>query len=642
MKIAHIINPVKVTEKSDLFIAQPITFETMRRAKNTLKDSNLHIDLVYTCYDEDLSIAPNDFIEAPLLNRSVLDIRKFNKKRKLPLIKDILDNLYKASDADYFIYTNVDIALMPNFYSEVKRIIDSGYDAFVINRRTISDNFTSVNDIEKMYADQGEKHPGYDCFIFKREVYEKYNLKDACIGANWIGRVLISNVIAYSNNFKVFEDEHLTFHIGDDRSWKISDFNDYDKNNEDTLKELLSGYIQKGIDISQPLLRLFINQHEVLSLMDSQIRESNKVELNLPKKPEELYGSEFLPSYRWEKPITLRQDPVFIVGYPRSGTTLLQSLLATQNLLTLPETHFFTLVRNCLKVEKGRITLASLEIALEKIREKIRLSKNAEEHLKKLAQDKKLSPKILFEAIVVDNLIDKVDDYKNLSENYWIEKTPDHVLKLDVIHNFYPNAKYIFVLRDPEQAILSRRKNFINESSLRIEVHAKRWMDSLNAIEQFESLHPKSVTFVKLEELVENKEQVVADLCSFIGINFDKQKLKNYNKVAKDLILPWEHWKKDVLQSKVSRRIANNQKILNDDELLPFLNITEEKLKKYGYFTSRYEHIKQIYTALPHNPNMDILLNTFNELVSVRVFKNPIMKFKAYKKMIKAYHQIKE
>ncbi len=41
----------------------------------------------------------------------------------------------------------------------------------------------------------------------------------------------------------------------------------------------------------------------------------------------------------------LSQNPIFVVGYPRSGTTLLQALMATQgNLATFPETHFFSTV----------------------------------------------------------------------------------------------------------------------------------------------------------------------------------------------------------------------------------------------------------------------------------------------------------
>jgi len=151
MRIAHIINPVIVGESSDLFVAQPITFETMRIAQEFARG---HVDVaLYSAqYPEDRSIVPEWFQITPDLDRSIFEIRSFYKKRKLPLIKDILDRLYDASDADYFIYTNVDIALMPHFYVAVNKIIETGYDAFVINRRTISQEYTNVDQLYLMFS----------------------------------------------------------------------------------------------------------------------------------------------------------------------------------------------------------------------------------------------------------------------------------------------------------------------------------------------------------------------------------------------------------------------------------------------------------------------------------------------------------
>ena len=37
-------------------------------------------------------------------------------------------------------------------------------------------------------------------------------------------------------------------------------------------------------------------------------------------------------------------SPIFIVGFPRSGTTLLQTMVSTQkNILSFPETQFFNI-----------------------------------------------------------------------------------------------------------------------------------------------------------------------------------------------------------------------------------------------------------------------------------------------------------
>jgi hypothetical protein len=260
-KIAHIINPIIVNESSDLFVAQPITFETMRIAQEFARG---HVDVaLYSAqYPEDRPIVPGWFQMTPDLARSILDIVSFHKKRKLPLIKDILDRLYDASDAEYFIYTNVDIALMPYFYVAINKIIETGYDSFVINRRTISKEYINTDHLYLMFSQAGEKHPGYDCFVFKRDFYPRFKTGTACVGANWIGRVLITNVICYSTKFDVFEDLHLTFHIGDDRSWKTKENLDYDEYNETELHKILIEYKQKGLFHNKPFVDGFLRDIE--------------------------------------------------------------------------------------------------------------------------------------------------------------------------------------------------------------------------------------------------------------------------------------------------------------------------------------------------------------------------------------------
>lgn len=231
ISLAHVINPVKAPETSDLFVAQPITFETMRRAKKLAKNSRVSVELYSVCFEEDKNICPNEFIHLENLSRSILDKNTFTKNRKLPFIADILEKIYIASRADYIIYTNVDIAIQKEFYIKVSDIIKQGYDAFVINRRTISNKYTDISEIEEMYQDKGDKHSGFDCFVFKRSLYPKFILHDTIIGTNWIGAVLISNLIMSSKKFKIFRDEFLTFHIGNDRIWNSKELDDYEKYN---------------------------------------------------------------------------------------------------------------------------------------------------------------------------------------------------------------------------------------------------------------------------------------------------------------------------------------------------------------------------------------------------------------------------
>ncbi|MCX6583945.1 MAG: hypothetical protein NT166_27530 [Candidatus Aminicenantes bacterium] len=247
IKIAHIIHPVIAAPTSDLLIAQPITFETMHTAREFAGNrKDLDVQLYAVQYsDEERIPLPGSFIRTRDLSRSVVDVGTFRARRKLALIKDIMDILYESCDADYMIYTNVDIALQPYFYQVAADIIRQDYDAFIINRRTIPGHYRSIREIPLMFAEIGEKHPGWDCFIFKREFYPQFMLGNACIGTDWIGRIILSNMAPLATRFKVFTDMQMTFHIGDDRVWQTDEFSDYAEHNKEECRKTLEEFDKK-------------------------------------------------------------------------------------------------------------------------------------------------------------------------------------------------------------------------------------------------------------------------------------------------------------------------------------------------------------------------------------------------------------
>jgi hypothetical protein len=210
----------------------------MRRAREFAKDE-IEVDLVTTQYPEDHELIPSYFAIAPDLERSVMDLGSFTKQRKLPLIKDLLERAAAFSpEADYIIYTNVDIALQPYFYLFVKQQIEAGLDAFVINRRTISSEF-DLDSLSAAYSAIGDKHPGFDCFVIKKELLRSFKLGTISIGANWIGRTMFANLLVHCKRQQLFEDEHLTFHIGEDGAWLVSDFSEFDLHNKAQLYTIL-------------------------------------------------------------------------------------------------------------------------------------------------------------------------------------------------------------------------------------------------------------------------------------------------------------------------------------------------------------------------------------------------------------------
>jgi hypothetical protein len=219
LKISHIVSPADVPPTSDLYRAQPVTFEAMKKAKDFAAGA-LEVRQFAAVFPDERINLPGNLEGIPPLERSIRNFQGCGECRKLPIIKDILDRLYHRIDAHYMIYSNVDIAPMPYFYTALAEIIKQGYDGFIINRRTISDHYGGPEHIHSMFAEVGETHPGSDCFVFKRELYPKFILGNVAVGARFFGLTLRTNVAAFSKQFKHFKDLHLTFHIGDDRVWK--------------------------------------------------------------------------------------------------------------------------------------------------------------------------------------------------------------------------------------------------------------------------------------------------------------------------------------------------------------------------------------------------------------------------------------
>ena len=254
VSLAHIVNPVNVGPQSDLYVAQPLTFESMRRAR-AFAEGDVKVALFSCHYPEDAEIVPRDFETTAFLERSVQDVGTFERPRKLPLLADILQRLYDASEADYLIYTNADIAVVPHFYAAVARLIERGFDAFVINRRTVTDRYTDLADLPLMYAEVGDPHPGFDCFVFSRAVFPRLDLGEVCIGAAWVGRVLVWNLCMLATRFHEFGDLHLTFHLGNSNLWKDPEYVAYEQHNRTQAAAVLDRLvpIDAPIDDGAPI-----------------------------------------------------------------------------------------------------------------------------------------------------------------------------------------------------------------------------------------------------------------------------------------------------------------------------------------------------------------------------------------------------
>ena len=230
MKLGHIINVTEIDEtkkSSYLHIAQPVTLQSMVNACNSARDQ-LDIELVAIKHHAECIQVPDRFILAPNIEKYAWEyipgLRNVMPQRPLPRLADIISGLYAVSDAEYFIYTNLDIGLFDNFYLVVKAIIDKGYDAFCINRIDLpklhNGVLLDVSNMDLFPRIAGRKHIGIDCFIFRREIVPQLELGNVYIGYPPVGMVLKTQIEKTAKKFAWFKDIAVTYHLGNDTPWK--------------------------------------------------------------------------------------------------------------------------------------------------------------------------------------------------------------------------------------------------------------------------------------------------------------------------------------------------------------------------------------------------------------------------------------
>lgn len=175
---------------------------------------NVAVQLLTAQFEEDRPMVPVGFSATDNLQRSVLDLHHFAQKRKYALIGDVLMRAYTASEAEFIIYTNMDIILQPYFYEAVEQHLRSGADALIINRRRIADSGQTANDLAVILAQVGRSHPGFDCFAMHRSLIPKLQLDGICIGVPFVEAALMYSIMAFAKECHIIADAHLTMHLG--------------------------------------------------------------------------------------------------------------------------------------------------------------------------------------------------------------------------------------------------------------------------------------------------------------------------------------------------------------------------------------------------------------------------------------------
>ena len=263
----------------------------------------------------------------------------------------------------------------------------------------------------------------------------------------------------------------------------------------------------------------------------------------------------------------------FLVGCPRSGTTLLQSLIAAHSQITsFPESKFFQ------KIVLPNSLYSVFNLAPRKAR---RVFTDFLEDINRPELKNILPLTALFVPQYIEAFI-KVLDTVTLDEhrNYWLEKTPEHLRRINAIEKMVEGVKFIHILRNGIDVLASLYEMTQKDPKIwgeprELEKYIIRWENDI-LISSYH-LHKSNHFLVRYENLVANPSVVIAETCNFLGVSFEQSMLQNRTTVLSSLVRKRERWKEPIKKNIYQQNSSKFYRIFDDKQREYIINRLAKK-----------------------------------------------------------------
>lgn len=213
--------------------------------------------------------------------------------------------------------------------------------------------------------------------------------------------------------------------------------------------------------------------------------------------------------------------PVFVVGQPRSGTTLLRAVISAHpRLHVMAETHFLSFwQRRHAKADFG--SAAGFHafwdaLVAERFPGRDEFTGRA---LARIEAADERSPRSIYRALMEE-------DAARVERPRWGEKTGANLYYLETLFNWYPDARIAWIVRDPRAVAASIVR--MPWGPVTVTGAARSWRRAVE-VEGARWEGDERVLFLRYEDLVFGPERELRRLCTFLGEGFAPRMLRSHH-----------------------------------------------------------------------------------------------------------------
>lgn len=213
----------------------------------------------------------------------------------------------------------------------------------------------------------------------------------------------------------------------------------------------------------------------------------------------------------------MSRRPIFLLSLPRSGSTLVQRVLAAHSEVETVSEPWLLLPHLYALRSRGIVTEYSQPTAVRAIGEFVdRMPGGLDD----------------YDAAIREFALTLYDRASTGTGSYFLDKTPRYHYVLPELFRTFPDAKFLFLWRNPLSVIAS-----IVETWCGGRWNVGRWLGDLQGIASLVSSyeeHRDEVIAVRYEELVAAGEDAWRELFSYLGLDFEPDALVSFSEVRLD------------------------------------------------------------------------------------------------------------